>query len=80
VCGLQVTIGELFSDAALVDLLDHFPRRYLYALNMGTDPTRVEENRLALHEGVSGAELLQAVRTRSRCCEWSRRRREVSSS
>jgi len=27
---------ELFSDAALIDLLDHFPRRHLYALNMGT--------------------------------------------
>lgn len=54
---------ELFSDAALIDLLDHFPRRHLYALNMGTDPTRVEENRLALHDGVSGTELLQAVRT-----------------
>ncbi len=54
---------ELFTDAALIDLLDHFPRRDLYALNMGTDPTRVEENRLALHDGVSGAELLQAVRT-----------------
>jgi len=54
---------ELFSDAALIDLLDHFPRRYLYALNMGTDPTRVEENRLAVHDGVSGADLLEAVRT-----------------
>src|SRR6185436_4794823 len=54
---------ELFSDAALIDLLDHFPRRHLYALNMGTDPTRAEENRLAQHDGVSGAELLLAVKT-----------------
>ncbi len=54
---------ELFSDAALIELLDHFPRRHLYALNMGADPSRVEENRLALHEGVSGADLLQAVKT-----------------
>src|SRR6185436_1625956 len=54
---------ELFSDAALIELLDHFPRQHLYALNMGTDPTRVEENRLALHEGVGGAELLLAVKT-----------------
>lgn len=53
---------ELFTDEALIDLLDRFPRQHLYALNMGTDPTRVEENRLALHDGVSGAELLQAVR------------------
>jgi len=53
----------LFTDAALIDLLDHFPRSQLYALNMGTDPTRAGENRLALHDGVSGAELLDAVRT-----------------
>ena len=59
----RLTDHELFTDAALIDLLDHFPRRHLYALNMGTDPTRVEENRLALHDGVSGTELLQAVRT-----------------
>ncbi len=53
---------ELFSDEALIDLLDHFPREHLYALSMGTDPARVEENRLASHDGVSGAELLQAVK------------------
>lgn len=52
----------LFSDSALIDLLDNFPRQHLYALNMGRDPLRVEENRLALNEGVSGAELLLAVR------------------
>ncbi len=53
--------SELFSDSALVDLLDRFPRQHLYALSMGTDPTRIE-NRLALHDGVSGAELLRAVK------------------
>ncbi len=53
---------ELFSDAALIELLDRFPRERLFALSMGTDPARVEENRLALHDGVSGAELLRAVR------------------
>ena len=53
---------ELFTDAALVELLDHFPREHLYALNMGTDPARCDENRLALHDGVSGQELLQAVK------------------
>jgi hypothetical protein len=51
----------LFSDAALIELLDGFPRRYLYALSMGSDVTRPEENRFALHDGVSGAELLRAV-------------------
>lgn len=67
--GQQPVIGshllhrhELFTDQALIDLLDHFPRQNLYALNMGTDPLRVEDNRLALHDGVSGTELLRAVR------------------
>jgi len=53
---------ELFADAALTDLLDRFPRQHLYALSMGSDLTRPDENRLALHDGVSGAELLRAVR------------------
>jgi hypothetical protein len=54
--------NPLFTDQALVELLDHFPRQHLYAFTMGDDVTRPEENRLAAHEGVSGAELLQAVR------------------
>ncbi len=53
---------ELFSDAALIDLLDHFPRQHLYALTMGNDPTHTDGNRLALHDGVSGADLLRAVK------------------
>ncbi|MGB5082058.1 MAG: hypothetical protein WBO23_15080 [Burkholderiales bacterium] len=53
--------SELFTDPALIDLLDRFPRQHLYALSMGIDPARVE-NRLALHDGVSGAELLRAVK------------------
>jgi hypothetical protein len=52
---------DLFTDPALIDLLDRFPRQHLYALSMGTDPARTE-NRLALHDGVSGAELLRAVK------------------
>lgn len=52
----------LFTDEALIDLLDHFPRQYLYALSMGNDPTRSDENVLAVHDGVSGADLLRAVR------------------
>jgi hypothetical protein len=53
---------ELFTDEALAELLDRFPRQHLYALNMGSDPTRTDDNRLATHDGVSGAELLRAVR------------------
>lgn len=52
----------LFSDAALTELLDNFPREHLYALTMGHDPTHTSGNRLALHDGVSGAELLRAVK------------------
>lgn len=54
--------SELFTDAALIDLLDHFPRQHLYALTTGNDLARTDDNRLALHDGVSGAELLRAVR------------------
>jgi hypothetical protein len=54
--------SALFGDAALIDLLDRFPRENLYALTMGTDPRHPEENRSAIHQGVSGAELLRAVR------------------
>ena len=44
---------ELFSDAALIELLDRFPREHLYALTMGNDDTRTDGNRLALHDGCS---------------------------
>lgn len=53
---------ELFTDEALCELLDRFPREHLYALTMGSDPTRADENRLAIHDGVSGAEMLRAVK------------------
>jgi hypothetical protein len=52
----------LFTDQALCALLDRFPRQHLYAWSMGQDATRPEENRLAATEGVSGVELLEAVR------------------
>ncbi len=53
---------EVFSDLALVALLDHFPREHLYAHDMGDDPSRTDVNRVARHDGVSGADLMQAVR------------------
>ncbi len=52
----------MFGDAELIELLDRFPRRHLYALSTGVDPTRSDQYRLALHDGVCGAELLSAVR------------------
>jgi len=53
--------NPLFSDASLADLLDAYPRDLLHAIATGVDPER-EENRVAAHEGVSGRELLEAVK------------------
>ena len=53
---------ELFTDDALIELLDSYPREHLYALTMGTDDSQTDQNRLALHDGVSGASLLKAVK------------------
>lgn len=52
---------RLFTDRALIRLLDHFPRDRLFAFHTGTDPSRLEENLNADHQGISGAELLRAV-------------------
>lgn len=54
--------SDLFDDAALVELLDRFPRERLYAMSMGNDPQCSDDSRLALHAGVTGLELLRAVR------------------
>jgi len=63
VTGRHALAGSaLFEDGELADLLDHFPRHRLHALNMGVDPARSDENRVALHAGVTGVELLRAVR------------------
>lgn len=52
----------LFTEEALALLLDRTPRENLFALHMGHDPERSSENRLAVHDGVSGADLLRAVK------------------
>jgi len=54
--------SDLFTDAALIELLDTVPRQNVHALTMGSDPTRPDQNRVAIHEGVGGAELLRAVK------------------
>lgn len=54
--------SELFTDEALIDLLDRYPREHLYALTMGYDDAGTDQNRSALHDGVSGASLLEAVK------------------
>ncbi|MFK7917514.1 MAG: hypothetical protein AB8G14_05520 [Ilumatobacter sp.] len=54
--------SPLFDDEALVELLDSTERDNVYALHMGTDLLQPGENRLALHDHLSGRELLDAVR------------------
>ena len=58
----RLHLDEMFSDTALVKLLDDCPRQHLYAYHMGSDPQRIEENQLVSHEAVNGTELLQAVK------------------
>jgi Acetyltransferase (GNAT) domain len=62
VAGHDLDRCEMFCDAALIELLDNFPRRNLHAMTMGTDLTRPDEIRMAQNEGVSGAELMRAVK------------------
>src|SRR5260221_14745930 len=50
--------SPLFSDGAIIDLLDRTPKENLFALHMGDDPERHDENRLAVHDGLSGEALL----------------------
>ncbi len=57
----DLAASELFTDAALIELLERHPRHRLHSLVTGTDETRPEDNRLALNDGVGGAELLRAV-------------------
>lgn len=52
----------MFTDEALIALLDRFPRNQIYAMHMGHDPEAFHENWMALHDHLSGAELLEAVK------------------
>ena len=58
----QLDQHALFTDTAIAALLDRHPREQVFALSMGTDPTKPEENCLAAHQGLSGAAILQAVK------------------
>jgi hypothetical protein len=51
----------LFDDDAIIELLDRTPKENLFALHMGEDPELNHENRLALHDGLSGNALFRAV-------------------
>ena|SRR5579864_3569961 len=54
---------DLFNDGVLIDLLDNYPRNRLQAWTMGTDPLHREEWKAVDTTGVSGKDLLAAVKT-----------------
>ncbi|WP_295682074.1 hypothetical protein [uncultured Nevskia sp.] len=67
--GQQPVLGQhrlhdqaLFSDDALIALLDRFPRQHLYAHSMGNDPARLEDNHRVAIGDIDGAALLTAVK------------------
>jgi hypothetical protein len=60
--GVDPHTAPLFSDSAIAGVLDEYPAEWLFALTMGTDPERPEDNERVQHAGASGAELLEAVR------------------
>jgi hypothetical protein len=59
----QLSQMDLFSDEALIDMLDRYPRNRLQAWTMGTDPLRREDWQPVDTTGVSGKDLLAAVKT-----------------
>jgi hypothetical protein len=52
----------LFTDQALIRLIDSYPRQLLQAFVMGVDPRNMEENIPVDTRGVSGADVLEAVK------------------
>jgi hypothetical protein len=58
----SLATNPLFTDDSLEAILDDYPSEKLFVLTMGTDPTNSSENERLDRSGVSGAELLAAVR------------------
>src|SRR5689334_15323674 len=54
---------DLFNDDVLRELLDKYPRNRLQAWTMGTDPTRREDWKAVDTAGLSGKDLLAAVKS-----------------
>jgi hypothetical protein len=52
----------LFTDSALVRLIDEYPRHLLQAFVMGSDPARMDENLPVDTTGVTGAAAIEAVK------------------
>ena len=44
----------LFSDESIAALLDDYPAELLFALTMGTDPERMDQNERLDHSGLRG--------------------------
>ncbi len=54
----------LFSDEALIDLLNSYPRRNLQAYHMGDDPLRAEDwKQVDINDATTGEEMLRAVKS-----------------
>jgi len=54
---------DLFNDDVLINLLDNYPRNRLQAWTMGTDPLRREDWKAVDTTGLSGKDLLAAVKS-----------------
>jgi hypothetical protein len=54
--------SELFSDASLAAIVEQHPEHLLHALTMGFDPMQSSDNEKVQHAGVSGVDVLEAVR------------------
>ena len=52
----------LFSEDALVKLIDSYPRHLLQAFTMGTDPEKMDELQPVDTAGVTGGEILEALK------------------
>ncbi len=60
--GSDPSTAPLFADETIAELLDTYPPEWLFALTMGSDPERPDDNERVQHTGASGTELLEAVR------------------
>jgi hypothetical protein len=54
--------APLFTDDSVAAILDNYPEEWLFALTMGSDPLRPQDNERVKHSNVSGTDLLEAVR------------------
>jgi hypothetical protein len=60
--GHQLPRMPLFDDSSLASIIENHPEHLLHALTMGLDPSVSAENEKVVHSGVSGADVLEAVR------------------